>query len=352
VLLDLAIVMLVSLAASALACRLVIWTGPVDHPSEARKQHRVATPTSGGLGVGLGYAIGLALLTFVSTVWRYEVHPLGLRMLWASAAFAYPLLIIGFIDDVWHLGARLKFVLYSAIALGAAYVIGVVNVFPVTQDLTLFLPFEAALVGTALWVFTMINCVNFMDGSNGLALGSVGVALLALAAISLAEGAPSGSAISLCGAGAMLGFLVWNFPNGKLFAGDAGALFGGALGAFASMIVIARADISPFVPPILFFPLLADALLTLFWRWRAGRPLLVAHAEHHYQLGIRGGLSHARVAMIYWLATAACGVLGFFVSREADPAAEWIALIALSLLAITCSSFVRRWGADRNLLST
>ena len=76
--------------------------------------------------------------------------------------------------------------------------------------------------------------------------------------------------------------------------------------------------------------LLADALLTLFWRWRAGRPLLVAHAEHHYQLGIRGGLSHARVAMIYWLATAACGVLGFFVSREADPAAEWIALIALS----------------------
>lgn len=347
---DLAIVIIVSLTASALACRFIIWTGPLDHPNEARKQHRAATPTSGGIGIGVGYAVGLALLTFFSTVWRYEVHPIGLRMLWASAAFAYPLLVIGFIDDVKHLSATLKFLLYSLIALAAAYAIGPVLEFPIADGVTLKLPYIAAIIGTAVWVFTMINCVNFMDGANGLAMGSVGVALVALACISLQGGAPSGAAISLCGAGAVLGFLMWNFPAGRLFAGDAGSLFGGALGAFASLIVIARAEVSPFVPAIVFFPLLADALLTLFWRWRARRPLLVAHAEHHYQLGIRGGLSHARVAIMYWIATAGCGALAFFVAQETDPAASWIALGALVLLALILSSFVRRWAVEHDLI--
>jgi|SRR5688500_8067613 len=57
---------------------------------------------------------------------------------------------------------------------------------------------------------------------------------------------------------------------GVSFAGDSGALFAGALAAFGCLIVIARARMSPLVAPILFFPLLADALLTLLYRARRG----------------------------------------------------------------------------------
>ena len=49
-------------------------------------------------------------------------------------------------------------------------------------------------------------------------------------------------------------------------------------------IVIARTGMSPLIAPILFFPLLADALLTLFYRARRGLSLLVAHAEHICQI--------------------------------------------------------------------
>jgi UDP-GlcNAc:undecaprenyl-phosphate/decaprenyl-phosphate GlcNAc-1-phosphate transferase len=347
---DLLTVVIVALVASAIACRLIIWLGPVDHPNIPRKQHGQATRTSGGLGIGVGYAIAMAMLLNFSAVWQYEVSPHGERLLWMSAAFSFPLLIIGFVDDALDLPASLKFVLYSLISIAAALVIGPISTFPFGGDSVLVIPYLAAVFGTALWIFTLINCVNFMDGANGLAMGSVGFALVALAFISLAGGAPSGAAISLCGAGATLGFLIWNFPAGRLFAGDSGALFGGALGAFASLIVIIRTGASPFVPVIAFFPILADALITLVWRvWRR-RSLFTGHVEHHYQLAIRGGLSREAVAVAYWLATIACGVLAFAVAREPDFAAEWIALLGLSLLAIILSAFTHNWARERGLI--
>ena len=79
--------------------------------------------------------------------------------------------------------------------------------------------------------------------------------------------------MTFCCAGALIGFLYWNFPHGRIFAGDSGALFAGAVAALASLMIISRTDVPPFVPPILFMPLLADALLTLAWRMRADAAL-------------------------------------------------------------------------------
>lgn len=347
---DLLTVVLVALVASAIACRLIIWFGPVDHPNVPRKQHGQATRTSGGLGIGVGYAAAMLLLLNYSAVWQYEVNPHGERLLWMSAAFSYPLLIIGFVDDALDLPASLKFALYTVISLAAALVIGPISTFPFGGDAVLVIPYIFAVLGTGLWIFTLINCVNFMDGANGLAMGSVGFGLVALACISLAGGAPSGAAISLCGAGATLGFLIWNFPGGRLFAGDSGALFGGALGAFASLIVIIRTGASPFVPVIAFFPILADALITLVWRVTRRRSLFTGHVEHHYQLAIRGGLSREAVAAVYWLATIACGVLAYAVSREPDFAAEWIALASLVVLAVILSAYTHNWARERGLI--
>ncbi len=79
---DLLTVVIVALVASAIACRLIIWFGPVDHPNIPRKQHGQATRTSGGLGIGAGYAAAMLLLLNYSSVWQYEVNPHGERLLW------------------------------------------------------------------------------------------------------------------------------------------------------------------------------------------------------------------------------------------------------------------------------
>jgi len=345
---ELAIAVAMAALVSALTCMVLVRRGPLDLPDRARKAHTSPTPTSGGLGIAAGFHTG-GLLLIAFPIWETALIAQGIPLLATLVLFAFAFLLMGFIDDATPLSPRLKFLLFALAALAAAWRIGVVNLLPFGEGNVLQLPLLIGLVGSALWIFTLINSVNFMDGSNGLSMGSVAIGLSVLGAIAIRLGSPTGAAICFCAAGALLGFLFWNFPNGRLFAGDAGALFVGALAALASLYIIRRTQLSPFVPPILFFPLLADALLTLLWRARRGRSLLDAHSEHLYQIAHRASWSHARVAGVYWLATGICGGVGFAVALMPRTAAPWIALAALAVAAVIVAQIVRRYAVKRGI---
>ena len=107
---------------------------------------------------------------------------------------------------------------------------------------------------------------------------------------------------------------------------------------------------SPLVAPILFFPLLADALLTLLYRARRGRSLLVAHAEHIYQIAIVSGWSHARIGVTYWVAMGVCGLIAWFADRDEGHVAPAVALGALTGLAIVTDVVVRRRAEAAGIL--
>lgn len=339
----------VAAVVSIIMCRILIAVGPLDVPSAARHAHKAPTPTSGGLGVALGFAVGLLFLAFFSDALRAEVTPYGARLLGASAIVSLALMVLGFWDDSHPLSAKLKFLIFSIIALIGVIGLDAVRMFQF-GDVVWIAPYWLGLIGTALWIFTLVNCVNFMDGANGLAMGSVAIGMIALGAVSLThgDGSAAGAAGSFCAAGALAGFLVWNFPHGRLFAGDAGALFAGGLAALSSVLVIQRTGLSPVVPPIIFFPLLADALITLAWRAIRRHSLLDGHSEHLYQIVIHAGMSHAEIALIYWAAMAGCGVIGYLVAS--DPGvAPWIALAALSLGAVVVSFVGRRFASRRGV---
>lgn len=329
---------------SLLVCRAVMAAGLMDMAVGARRAHLQPTPTSGGLGIAVGFALAMMALSF-APLWRAQAEAESALRLTVTTAVAYAFLGLGFFDDARPLGPRVKFVLFAVLSVSGALAAGVVKALPLSEAMTLELVFPLGLIGSALWVFTLANAVNFMDGSNGLAMGSVAIGLVALGAIALAAGAPSAAAMALCGAGALAGFLFWNFPHGRLFAGDSGALFAGALAALASLAAIGEGGISPFIPPILFFPLLGDVLLTLAWRLSQGRKLFDGHSEHLYQIGLRPGQGHAAVALLYWAAMAACGGLGYAA------AAGWIApplaLASLALLALAISAALRKAAAAR-----
>lgn len=348
---------------SVIFCRLAIYAGMWDMPTQERQAHREPTPTGGGLGVGVGFGAGvLALCLWPDAQWCSLIGPAEMRRLGFVVGSAYLFLVIGFVDDAFTLGPRVKLAVFVAAALGATLGVGPAETLPIGAGLSIELGFAIGLAGSCLWAFTLINCVNFMDGANGLSMGSVALGLVALALISLCASAPASAALALCGAGALTGFLVWNFPNGKLFAGDSGALFAGALAAFVSLLAIREGGISPFVPPMLFFPLLADALLTLAWRASKRRKLLIGHSEHLYQVGMRAGMSHAKIAITYWLVTVHCGAVGFLASEvwraarangsAAAGIATYIPVIALGMLAIVAamvSAATRRYAAARGL---
>ena len=328
---------------SLVVCRALIASGPVDAPNAPRKAHRAPTPTSGGLAIAFGFSVGLAALAFFSHAVREDMSARGVGLLTFSVSFAYAFLIVGFIDDAHPLSARLKLVLFSVLGLGAAATVGVVTDIPIADGVTLRLPLWLGLIGTALWIFTMVNCVNFMDGANGLAMGATAIGMGALGFIASAGGSGAGAAIGFCVLGALIGFLFWNFPRGKLFAGDSGALFIGALAALSSVLAVHRIGLSPIVPVIVFFPLLSDALLTLAWRAIRRRSLFDGHSEHIYQIAIHGGMSHAEVASIYWAASIFCAAIGYVAAKEGG-AAPAIALASLSIAAVVVSTIVRRFA--------
>jgi UDP-GlcNAc:undecaprenyl-phosphate/decaprenyl-phosphate GlcNAc-1-phosphate transferase len=348
VLLDLLVGAAIAALASLIACRVIIAAGPVDRPSLERHEHKEPTPTSGGLGIAIGVAAALVLLAFASASVRAEIHPRGAALLALSTAFSYVFLVIGFWDDAQPISARLKFVLFTVASLGAALAVEPILRFPLWNGDVYNIPYWLGLVGTALWIFTLVNGVNFMDGVNGLAMGTIAIGLAALAGISFVHGSISGVALSLYAVGALIGFLVWNFPSGRLFAGDSGALFAGAVAALASLTVIHRTGISPLIPAIVFFPIFGDVLVTLAWRaWRR-RSLLDGHSEHIYQILRHGGMSHAEITLMYWTATAACGGLAFLVA-EVGGWAPWVTLAVLAVGAVIVSTAVRRFAGRRGI---
>jgi UDP-N-acetylmuramyl pentapeptide phosphotransferase/UDP-N-acetylglucosamine-1-phosphate transferase len=122
-----------------------------------------------------------------------------------------------------------------------------------------------------------------MDGANGLAMGMALIAALGLSVCAAFIGAWTLALLAMAVAGGLAGFLVWNI-SGKLFVGDAGAYFAGAiLGGLSLEFVRLRPDLL-FVPPMLLLPFLSDVLMTLAWRSMHGKKLFAAHRDHTYQI--------------------------------------------------------------------
>jgi UDP-N-acetylmuramyl pentapeptide phosphotransferase/UDP-N-acetylglucosamine-1-phosphate transferase len=303
-------------AASAFACRVVIAAGVQDAPVLKRKAHEFSTPTSAGLAMGIGFAIGLCFLTFPPwREWSAYAQAGAARDAAAAVIVVFLFLAIGAVDDLRPLSPRLKFAMFTLASLAPPIAAGMrPDVFALGDGAAVTLPYAVAVIGSAMWVFTLVNCVNFMDGAHGLAMGSTAIGLFFLGVIALDLERVQTAALCFCAAAALVGFLVWNYPGGRLFAGDSGSLFAGAIAAVAGLLVVRNSGVSPLIPAVVFFPMLADVLLTLAWRVGRRANLLVGHREHFYQIGIRAGISHAHMTLIYWALASACGLIAVFAA--------------------------------------
>ncbi len=296
-------------AISLLVCALMIRLGPKDAPDGGRKTQAVPVPSSGGVGVMVGVAAAIAAGTFIGMPFP---EWLGTPPLAGMAAFALFAGLLGWADDVRALPAGLKLVLLLG-AAAAAVMIGprITTLWIAGSGLSI--PLLLGLAGAAAFMFVMANAVNFMDGANGIAMGTALIILLMLALLLAPDTIYAAGvrlpgmlmAVLIAAAAALAGFLVWNL-HGKLFAGDAGSLSAGGLIGGASALFAVNGPV--LVPLTLCLPILIDVFLTLAWRARQGRPLMQAHRDHAYQLLLRAGWRHGQVARLWWGMTALCGL--------------------------------------------
>ena len=133
------------------------------------------------------------------------------------------------------------------------------------------------------------HAFNLIDGLNGLAGFTAHAAALALAKIAHQSGLTEHRDIIFTIAAAVLGFLIFNFPFGKIFLGDAGAYVIGHLLFWMSVSILWNApDVSPFALLLIFFWPIADTLLAITRRLSLGKPIAQPDRLHFHQLVMRG----------------------------------------------------------------
>ncbi len=279
-----------SLAASLFVTWLALRAGVLDFP-DARSSHVRPTPRAGGLGVVAGVGAGVLAVSFTAV-------PAGglATILLITGLFA----ALGVTDDLVTVPTRAKFVIFAVLCVGLAQAAGPVAHLPVTLDFGLYLPAWLGLAGSALFVFVVVNAVNFMDGSDGMLAAVMIPASAGLCIVGMVSGTGAATVIGLTLASALAGFAVFNRPPAKIFAGDAGSLCAGAAYAGGALAMAGQGfSGSLWQAPLFVLVFLTDVLLTLLARARHGRLSLEAHREHIYQRLIQSGWSHGEVALAY-----------------------------------------------------
>ncbi|WP_298917706.1 hypothetical protein [uncultured Algimonas sp.] len=267
-----------------------------------RSSHSRMTPTAGGLGImaGVGSAILIAAVFHQD---RIFAQPGTAEKLASFLSVTFAVSFLGLVDDRYILRARFKFGLILALSALGVGTIGSVTMLPFRTD-HLYLLWWSGLGGTILWLFTVTNAVNFVDGINGLFASSLGIASAGLCALALSVGAPVTALMTGSLAGALFGFLPYNFrPRAAVFAGDCGAL--GAAFLYAGSVLFLVHEQPElrllYAGPLLIMPLLADVLITLLRKPFKRIGFLAPHRSHLYQRWARKRGGHIGVSIIYAL---------------------------------------------------
>jgi Fuc2NAc and GlcNAc transferase len=292
---------------SALGRRILI-----DTPN-ARSSHQQPKPRGGGVGVigGLIFAMALAL-------GGHAPPRTALCLFIGALACAF----VGLWDDLGDLSVRPRLLAQFAISAWFVYETGGLSRFPLPSPLDVPLGILGP-VFSVVWLMGVTNFFNFMDGIDGLAAGQAIVVCLGVAASAWSV---DSSLIALALAGALLGFLPFNWWPSRIFLGDAGSLPVGFLLAglplLASVQDRSRAVFAVALSLTLF---LLDPVLTLWRRWRRGAPLGQSHREHLYQQFLGPGDAHVAVTTALMVAGILLSATGWLVYRR--PPLGWAGVL-------------------------
>jgi UDP-GlcNAc:undecaprenyl-phosphate GlcNAc-1-phosphate transferase len=328
-----------------LARRLALATGLVDRPG-GRKIHHSAKPYGGGIAIFLA----VTLLTVGGYLAATLVDWQGVGLPGARALASYPALargetirrflalagagaivfVLGLVDDARTVGPRTKLLVQAAAA--TLLVLGGVR-------MTLFLahPLPGALL-SILWVVLVTNAFNLLDNMDGLSAGVAAVAALLFLVVALQGGQVFVAAYLAVFAGALLGFLWYNFPPSRLFMGDAGSLYVGftlAALTLAGTYYEARGSFYAVATPVLVLGVpLFDTLSVLWIRWRRGAPLFLGDTNHISHRFVRLGMTRREAVLTIYLLGLILGGAATLLRQIDVAGAITVFLIGLGIIAL------------------
>jgi UDP-GlcNAc:undecaprenyl-phosphate GlcNAc-1-phosphate transferase len=304
--------------------------GMVAHPRNDR-WHRQSIPLLGGVGIALATAIAALSLGIAADV----------PVLIGSVMVIF---VIGLVDDVLSVKPFTKLIAQIALASTLVYF-----------DYRLGWLDSRLLdsLVTMVWVVGLTNAFNLLDNMDGLCGGTALVVATTLM-IGLLTGATQDVAGPEVGflavlAGAITGFLVYNFPPASVFMGDCGSLFLGfslaALTLNNEGVRGSRSDVlSVIAAPVfvLLIPIFDTTFVTVM-RLLSGRSPAMGGRDHSSHRLVAIGLSERNAVFLLWLLAAVGGAIGLTVRS----ATQGFSLLVGGLFVILMSMFALYLGRVR-----
>jgi UDP-GlcNAc:undecaprenyl-phosphate GlcNAc-1-phosphate transferase len=337
---------------TVIAREIALRTGAVAQVRD-RDVHAEPIPYLGGLAMlgGLSAAYVVAMrLPFLSRSDDLVKHDVRTVLMCGALICA-----LGVLDDIFDLDALTKFggqllIVGLLVQQGVGF-----YYFPATDGTQFSLDAGQAAVLTLLVVIGTINAVNFVDGLDGLAAGVVGIGAAAffvftysLSAVNELTLATTGALLSAALAGACAGFLPHNFHPARLFMGDSGSMLIGLVlsasaltltGQFTGKEITSGGNaffvtVLPVMLPVsLLMVPIADLLLAVVRRTRAGRSPFSPDKQHLHHRLLEIGHSQRRAVLIMWMWAAILASGAVLVSLVSGPLV-WVSLVAMLAFAV------------------
>jgi UDP-GlcNAc:undecaprenyl-phosphate GlcNAc-1-phosphate transferase len=307
----------------------------VDEPEERRVNVRPVA-RGGGIAVVTAFvAVSVAVLALND---REGVMPIPATLdgpqLVALLAGAVAAALLGLIDDLLQVRARWQLAGQLLLA-GWAVALGITVTFvtsPLGGDSVIRFGGVVAVVFTLFWIVGMINAINFIDGLDGLSSGIALIAALTIGVISLEAEFDQPLIAVLCFAlaGALLGFLRWNFHPAAIFAGTSGTMFIGYTLALLAVVGTAKVAIALLV--------LGVPIIDTFWiivrRIATGHAPFAADRGHLHHRLLDLGLSHRQAVLLIYGICLALAILSLGLSGSGQLYAFLGVFVALGVLVI------------------
>lgn len=286
--------MLIAAALTPFVRKLAFKVGTVDKPN-ARRVNKVPMPTMGGFAIFCAF-------NFTNFVLLRDQYP-GWQLFGLFAAECV-VLATGMIDDKYELRPRQKM---FGIILAA-----LVGYFFAHLKLTsITLPYFGmvelgwlSLPVTIIWIISITNAINLIDGLDGLATG---VAIIALSTSGLTGffflnvTSVYVSIMIFTLVSAMVGFLPWNFHPAKIYLGDTGALFIGFMISAFSLYGLKNATFITIIIPVIILGVpITDTVYAILRRILNKKPISQADKHHLHHRLMQMGLTHRQAVLVIY----------------------------------------------------
>jgi len=315
--------------------RLAVRWGAVDKP-EARKVHKGTIPRLGGLAIYAGFIV--SVLLSVHLTWEL------LGILLGGTA----ILLLGIADDVYQLPAKVKLV--GQIAAASVLLLFDIKIDWLTNPFGTMIYLDLwAIPFTLLWVVSLTNMLNLIDGLDGLAAGVSIIAAVTIFLMAVDQNFWLVAVLTCSLAGSALGFLHFNFSPAKIFMGDTGSMFLGYMLAAVSVAgtVKSAATIALIVPMVALGLPIMDTACAIIRRFNNGQPIFKPDRGHLHHRLLDMGLTQTQVVLILYLVSILLGVSAIVMTevKIAHAAIIIVGLLAVAFVAARKTGVLKNAGS-------